>query len=95
MTGIRDETLSEKLQLDPELTLEKAKKIIRQREAVYEQVQTLKEEPDRDLGAIRTGTGNPGNSRRPKPKWCIRCGSRPHPWDKRGFVSPISQKGLE
>ena len=34
VVGIRDTALSEKLQLDAELTLEKAKKSIRQREAV-------------------------------------------------------------
>ena len=40
--GIRDASLSEQLQLDAELTLEKAKKSIRQREAVQEQQQVLK-----------------------------------------------------
>ena len=37
VVGIRDAALSERLQLDAELTLEKAKKSIRQREAVKEQ----------------------------------------------------------
>lgn len=35
--GIRDSTLSEQLQMDADLTLEKAKKQIRQREAVHQQ----------------------------------------------------------
>ena len=35
--GIRDAGLSERLQLDPDLTLEKAKKVARQKEAVKEQ----------------------------------------------------------
>ena len=35
--GIRDQELSNKLQLDPDLTLEKTKKTIRQKEAVKEQ----------------------------------------------------------
>ena len=35
--GIRDQELSKKLQLDPDLTLEKTKKTIRQKEAVKEQ----------------------------------------------------------
>lgn len=35
--GIRDKALSEKLQLDPSLSLDLAKKLIRQREAVQEQ----------------------------------------------------------
>ena len=41
VVGILDKKLSEHLQLDPELTLEVAKKKIRQREAVQEQQQLL------------------------------------------------------
>ena len=41
VVGIRDKSLSEKLQLDAALTLEKAKTTIRQREAVKEQHQQL------------------------------------------------------
>ena len=41
VVGIRDKVLSERLQLDPKLTLESAKKAVRQREAVKEQQQTL------------------------------------------------------
>ena len=41
VVGIRDMALSEKLQLDAELTLEKAKKAIRQREAVHEHQDVL------------------------------------------------------
>ena len=40
--GIHDCSLSEKLQLDPALTLEKAKKTIRQSEAIHEQHKMLK-----------------------------------------------------
>ena len=42
VVGICDSSLSEKLQLDPALTLEKAKKAIRQSEAVHEQQKMLK-----------------------------------------------------
>ena len=42
VVGIRDNSLSESLQTDPDLTLEKAKTKIRQKEAVREQQQTLK-----------------------------------------------------
>ena len=44
--GIRNSTLSERLQLDPDFTLEKAKKLICQREAVpeHEQFLTVKEQ---------------------------------------------------
>ena len=41
VVGIRDSTLSERLQMDPDLTLEKAKKLVRQREAVHEHQQFL------------------------------------------------------
>ena len=37
VVGIRDTSLSERLQMDLELTLEKAKTVVRQREAVHEQ----------------------------------------------------------
>ena len=37
LVGISDRALSERLQLDADLTLEKAKKMVRQREAVHEQ----------------------------------------------------------
>ena len=39
--GIRDAQLSKRMQMDPELTLEKAKKLVRQAEAVNEENQTL------------------------------------------------------
>ena len=48
--GIRDEALSKRSQLAPELTLEKAKKIVRQQEAVQEQQQVLKGMEDVTLG---------------------------------------------
>ena len=41
VVGIRDLAMSQKLQMDAELTLEKAKKVIRQKEAVHEQQQQL------------------------------------------------------
>lgn len=55
VVGIRDSALSGRLQLDAELTLEKAKKSIRQREAVQEQQHVLKAggEPGK-LDAVHT-----------------------------------------
>ena len=54
VVGIRDSGLSERLQLDADLDLEKAKKSIRQREAVHEQQQSLKtaEQPSK-IEALR------------------------------------------
>lgn len=48
VVGIRDEALSERLQLDSELTLEKAKTLVRQREAVHEQQALLRHGPKQD-----------------------------------------------
>ena len=42
VVGIRDVKLSERLQLDSELTLEKSKRLVRQAEAVREQQQQLR-----------------------------------------------------
>ena len=42
MVGIRDSLLSEWMLIDADLTLEKANKMVRQREAVHEQQEILK-----------------------------------------------------
>ena len=42
VVGIRDQALSERLQMEPDLTLDKAKRLICQRDAVKEQQQALK-----------------------------------------------------
>ena len=44
VVGMRDTALAERLQMDPELTLEKAKKAMRQKEAVKEKTQQLQGE---------------------------------------------------
>ena len=46
VVGIRNQALSEQLQSDPELTLEKAKTLVRQREAIRDQQQFLKPSSD-------------------------------------------------
>ena len=60
--GIRDQELSKKLQLDPDLTLEKTKKTIRQKEAVKEQHYILQEMILRSLlwkkSDMESGTGS-------------------------------------
>ena len=64
VVGIRDWALSEKLQMDPELILEKAKIQVRQREAVHEQEQILKQSGDTSLAAVHhkpSYKGNPSN----------------------------------
>ena len=65
--GIRDSSLSERLQLDPNLTLEKAKKSIRQREAVHEQQGILSGTEPPSLDAVRSskerGLGRPRDRR--------------------------------
>ena len=95
VVGIRDNALSEKLQLDATLTLETAKKSVRQREAVREQQQTLKgvENPASPVNAIGNKRPNfRGNPRRrnegqtqrnlPTSEKCGRCGRERHPRDK-------------
>ena len=59
VVGIRDRRLSERLQLDSELTLEKAKRAIRQSGAVQGQQHELKgttTEPSSSLDKLQTGT---------------------------------------
>ena len=55
VVGIRDSNLSERLQLDSDLTLDKAKKAIRQREAVKEQQKELASAEPK-IGAIQCGS---------------------------------------
>lgn len=83
--------LSQQLQLDAELTLQKAKTKVRQREAVGEQQRELKGDPT-SLAAIgarrhtrgKRPTGPPQRSSNPKgrTKKCMRCGNEPHPREK-------------
>ena len=71
------------LQLDPDLTLEKTKKMVRQREAVHEQQLVLKEEPTTTLDEMRANQGaSQGYSKRKYPKQCSQCGGGQHPWEK-------------
>ena len=54
VVGIRDLALSEQLQMETELTLDKAKRLIRQHEAVKEQQDALKQpsKGDTSLDAV-------------------------------------------
>ena len=62
VVGIKDMAMSQKLQMDPDLTLEKAKKLIRQKEAVYEQQQVLQ-------GDRKSNPTNIDEVFRPKPQY--------------------------
>ena len=53
VVGIRDKALSERLQMKPILTLDTAKKLIRQREAVQQQQKMLKGNGD-SLDAVKS-----------------------------------------
>ena len=64
VVGIRDRALSEKLQIDAELTLEKAKTAIRQREAVKEQHQQLQGGATVALDLVRQGNKGPSTERK-------------------------------
>ena len=62
VVGIRDQALSEKLQIDTALTLEKAKTAIRQREAVKEQHQQLQGGAAATLDIVRQSNRGPPRS---------------------------------
>ena len=91
VVGIRDASLSERLQTEPELTLERAKTLVRQREAVRVQQQTLKGEKMETPSLVDAMSHKP--NRKPShhksqrqltsepPKKCIRCDRNPHPRD--------------
>ena len=88
VVGIRDQSLSQQLQMDPDLTIEKAKKHTRKKEAVRQQSDILKGKPDKpisDLEGVRY-KHNFVKKRGDQPpvthKKCTRCGKAQHPRDK-------------
>ncbi len=81
VVGIRDSALSERLQMDAELTLERAKKLIRQREAVRGQQQFLRadastKEVHGNVDFVRTRKFSRPNAR--EARKCTRCGGGQH-----------------
>ena len=90
VVGIRDENLSQQLQTDSELTLDKAKKRIRQKEAVHQQQDILKGRDanlSSDLEGIKYKSRHASSTRKydstpATSKKCTRCGKAKHPRDK-------------
>ena len=97
VVGIRDSALSERLQLDGNLTLDKAKTAIRQKEAVHEQQDFLKGDSKANpipLDAVvethkrssapqhSVEKGTRTIAARPTQKQCSRCGKGPHRRDQ-------------
>lgn len=91
VVGIRNTTLSERLQLDSTLTLDKAKKAIRQQEAVHQQQETLKgvaenkgEVDEARVSSRYQGKYGYGYNRKARAakKSCTRCGKEQHSKDK-------------
>ena len=88
VVGIRDTALSERLQMDSELTLEKATKLIRQKEAVHEHNSQLHGNPETkdsgDLSLLKyEGANNHRQAthsqrRKSKKTACTRCGKGSH-----------------
>ena len=104
--GIRDKELSEQLQLIANLTLDGAKKKIREREAVQAQQKELKgAEATSAIGEVRAGRRHPvrGSSKKSKPRpqprarQCTRCRGTQHPKErcpaKRCQMLPLSKEG--
>ena len=89
VVGIRDSSLSAKLQMDSELTLDKAKRLVRQQEAVRGQQAILSKPDGETTFTSRKPLKRPANSRslrpqtRPQPvnrsQKCSYCGKGPHP----------------
>jgi hypothetical protein len=93
--GITDTTLSGRLQLDPDLTLEKAKKVVQQSEVIRQQQGTLKEGAEKaKLDEAKFASGQRGRVVPPRrsgvssgrgsdqysgKKQCSPCGKEQHP----------------
>ena len=83
VVGIRDSKLSEKLQLDSELTLEKAITKVRQSETVHAQQTVLrgdesKESKSGPIGGVHAQKKHPASTKKAPPKKsnCSRCGKQ-------------------
>ena len=89
----RYQSHSERLQMDPDLTLRKAKKLVRQREAVHEQqallkvdpkvetlIDSLRQKPSFKSKGSRSQHGSAHTQRKPPPAQgkCSRCGRGPY-----------------
>ena len=87
VVGIRDSVLSERMQMDPDLTLENAKKMVRQKEAVKEQQQDLKcdvggtQENNIDRVKLRSKEREKFTQEERSGSKCHRCGKRAHPFE--------------
>jgi len=98
VVGIQDSAMSERLQMDGELTLEKAKKLARQKEAVKDQHKQLRQGAEALLESVRqqgSGYHKPawqsdksagGQLSQPKGRkisqHCTRCGKSKHQHDR-------------
>ena len=94
VVGISNSKLSERLQLDPALTLAKAKKMVRQQEAVHEQQAILKQGDTAQAEEIKSRSKSGGGKKatfgkktKPNPanstsKKCTRCGKESHPRER-------------
>ena len=97
VVGIKNNSLSEQLQMDADLTLEKAKKAIRQKEAVHGQQSVLNNDTTASpIDAVKSGSSqgrsqptakqfrSPRRHSQPQQstKHCTRCGKSPHSRDK-------------
>ena len=90
VVGIRDAELSQKLQMDPELTLDKATKLVRESEAIKLQQTTVRPDDTTDIGAVnRRSSWRHGQKSKQslKPRQtpntqpsatCTRCGQTAH-----------------
>ena len=109
VVSIHDGSLLEWLQLNPDLTLEKAKTLVREREAVYEQQALLRSGPKQELAVDSVRCRPPFKNRGPnkaarKGSWSSdsskqssRCGKGPHPRQscpaKRRCATTVRRKG--
>ena len=101
VVGIRDTGLSEKLQTDPDLTSERAKTMIRQKEAAREHRRELQEDSKKESSLCRVsgqfqrrplaGRGRPqSTSRAPKGGTSSQCSKGGKPQHQRGERCPAA-----
>ena len=82
VVGLRDHRVSEKLQLDADLTLERALTQARQHEAVKSQQSVVRGQKSESVDAVKTKIDKSVLTKHSSLHRCKRCGGNNHPRDK-------------
>ena len=82
MVGLRDNRVSEKLQLDPDLALKRALTQTRQHEGVKLQQSVIRGQKSESVDTVKLKRDRKASTKHSSLQKCKRCGGNNHPKDK-------------